>query len=148
MVASFAPSSQTRQDLTGDDLDLVGLVAVGDQDDAVDAGVDVGAELSHALLHAAADRVLDRRLAPGRDVPFGLEPLAHGRLGLGARAPDVDRELVSAGEGGGIAPGLAREGEDLLPRLRVALGRVEVREPAVAPGGRALEDRVDVAAHE
>src|SRR5881296_1781736 len=30
-------SAQGRQDLPGDELDLLGLVAIGDQDDAVDA---------------------------------------------------------------------------------------------------------------
>src|SRR5713226_451695 len=40
------------------------------------------------------------------------------------------------------------EALDLLPRLPVALGRVEVGEPAVALGRHTLEHRVDVAADE
>src|SRR5436190_6608990 len=97
---------------------------------------------------AAADRVLDRRLAPGGDVPLRLEPSAHRRLGLLAGAADVDRELVGACERLRVAPGLAGEAHDLLPRLPVALGRVEVGEPAVAHPGDAPEDGVHVAADE
>src|SRR5262249_31760396 len=69
------PPSEGRKDLPRDDLDLLGLVAVGDQDQPVDAGVDVGAELGHALVDAAADRVVDRGFAPRGHVPLGLEPV-------------------------------------------------------------------------
>src|SRR3990167_5789879 len=99
------------------------------------------AQLSEALLNAAADRVLDGGFAPRRHVPLGLEPIAHRRLGLRARAAHVDRELVGAGRGLRAAAGLAGEAHDLLPRLSVALGRVEVGEPAVALRGDPSEDR-------
>src|SRR3989449_9483147 len=147
-VTALPRSAQGGEDLFGDDLDLRGLVAIGDEDQAVDARGHVGAQLLDALLHAAADGVLDRRLAPRRDVPLGRQPVAHRRLRLGARDPDEDRELVGAGERSGIAAGLAREAEDLLPRLRVGLRRVEVRQPAVALRRHALEHGVDVAADE
>jgi len=65
-------------------LDLGGLVAIGDEDQAVDTARHVAAELLDALLHAAPDRVLDRRLAPRRDVPLGLKATAHRLLGVGA----------------------------------------------------------------
>src|SRR5439155_24549070 len=141
-------SAKLRQDLARDQLDLLGLVPVGDEDDPVDAGPDLGAELLDALVGAAAHGVLDRRLAPGRHVPLGLEPATHRRLGRLARAPDVDRELVGAGQGHRVAPGLAREPDDLFPRLPVALGRVEIGQPAVALRGDAPEHGVDVAADE
>src|SRR6476659_5800953 len=114
-------SAQRGKDLPGDDLDLLGLVAVGDQDDAIDARGHVGAELLDALPGAAADRVLDGRLAPGGHVPLRLQPLAHRRLRLGPRGPDQDRQLIGAGERLRISPGLAREADDLLPGLGVAL---------------------------
>src|SRR2546422_7687657 len=50
----------------------------------------VGAQLLDALLHAAANGVLDRRLAPRRDVPLGRQPVAHRRLRLGARGADEE----------------------------------------------------------
>src|SRR6058998_3065047 len=139
-------SVQRGDDLFRDDLDLLRLVAVGDEDDPLDAGGHVGPELLDALRHTAADGVLDGGLAPRRHVPLGLEPLAHGRLGLGARAPDVDRELVRAGQRLRITARLARERLDLLPRAAVALRRVEIREPTVALRRHTTQDRVDVAA--
>src|SRR5215510_7850729 len=139
-------AGQAGKDVAGDQLDLLGLVAIRDEDEAVHPRLDVGTQLLHALVSTAADRVLDRRFAPRGHVPLGLEPAAHRRLGRRARRPDVDRELVRAAERPGIAAGLTREADDLLPRAPVALGRVEVREPAVAARGHALEDRVDVAA--
>src|SRR2546422_9065305 len=89
-VTALPRSAQGGEDLFGDDLDLRGLVAIGDEDQAVDARGHVGAQLLDALLHAAADGVLDRRLAPRRDVPLGRLPVAHRRLGLGARRADTE----------------------------------------------------------
>src|SRR5215475_2233518 len=43
-----------------------------------------------------------------------------------------------------MAAGLTGERDDLVPRAAVALGRVEVGQPAVAPSRDALEDGVDV----
>src|SRR5262249_35716426 len=106
----------------------------------MDAGGDVGPQLLDAFPCATADGVLDGGLAPRSHVPFGLEPLAHRRLGLGARAPDVDGELVRAGQRLGIPAGLPRERLDLLPRAPIALRRVEVREPAVDRRRYAAQD--------
>src|SRR5256885_3718394 len=137
---------EAGENLAGDELDLRGLVAVRDQDEAVHPRRRVGRELGHALLDAPADGVLDRGFAPRGHVPLGLEPPTQRRLGLGARATDVDRELVRAGERLRVAPRLVGEAHDLRPRAPVALGRVEVREPAVALRRDALQDRVHVAA--
>ena len=51
---SLIVSAQRGQDLPRDDLDLLGLVAIGDQDDAIHARGDMGAQLLDALLDAAA----------------------------------------------------------------------------------------------
>src|SRR5262245_5111151 len=139
-------AGQARKDVAGDQLDLLGFVAVGDEDEPIHPRLDVGAKLRDTLVRVPANRVLDRRFAPGRHVPLGLEPSPHRRLGRLARGPDVDRELIRARERVRIAAGLAREADDLLPRAAIALRRVEVREPSVAARGHALEYRVDVAA--
>src|SRR2546427_7612378 len=100
-------SREPGENLARDQLDLLGLVAVRDQDDPVHPRRDVRAELGGALRGAPVDRVLEGRLAPGGDVPLRLEPPAHRRPGLLAGAADVDRELVRPGEGRGVAARLA-----------------------------------------
>src|SRR5262245_6458910 len=136
---------QPREDLASQDLDLLELVAVGNEDEAIHARRHVLPQLGHALVGTPADGVLDGRFAPGGHVPLRLEPVPHGRFRLRARTPHVDGELVGARERFGIAPGLARETEDLVPGAPVALRRVEVGQPTVPAGGRPPEHGVDVA---
>src|SRR5437879_3713747 len=91
-------SAEAGQNLRRDELHLILLVAVGDQDDPVDAGLEVPPELPDALVDAPVHGMVDRRFAPRGDIPLGLEPPAHRRLRFGARATDVDRELVRRGQ--------------------------------------------------
>ena len=63
----------------------------------------------------------------------GREPPPHVGRRLCPRL--ADGELIGGGEGSGAAAGLAREGRDLLPGAREALGDVEVGAPPVVRGG-------------
>src|SRR5499425_1961361 len=58
-------AGQARKDVAGDQLDLRGLVTVGEEDEPIHARIDVGAKLRNALVCSPADRVLDLLFAPG-----------------------------------------------------------------------------------
>src|SRR5271156_6413593 len=86
--------AQPRDYFGGDDLDLVGLVAVGDQDQLLHADGELGTQLGDAFVDGADDRRTLGRLAPGRIIPFLAEPFQHRRLDRHARWADIDRQLV------------------------------------------------------
>src|SRR6266571_8307754 len=136
---------QPWDDVARERLDLLLLVFVGNEDDAVDAGREVRLELLDALLRRAHDGAVHGRFRPRRVVPFGLQPVLHRRLDLVARA-DADRQLVGGGQFVRIAPGLLGVAAHACPRAGETLDRVIIREPAVALRRRALEHGVDVAA--
>src|SRR5499427_476724 len=57
-------AGEPGKDVAGDQLDLLRLVAIGNEDEAVHPRLDVGAQLLDALVSTAPDGVLDRRFAP------------------------------------------------------------------------------------
>src|SRR5262245_56418051 len=88
---------QAGNDLFRHGFDLLPLVLVRHENDAIDTGRKMRLELLHTLLDRTHDGAVHRRLRPGGVVPLGLQPVFHRSLDLGART-DANRQLIGGAE--------------------------------------------------
>ena len=85
---------ESRNDVARDDLDLLRLIAVGNEDELLGSDRDMRFELLDAFVDRAHDRALLGRFAPGREVPFLGQPLHHLAFDGLARFADHDRDTA------------------------------------------------------
>ena len=94
------------QDVWGDDLDLIHLVAIGHEDDLLNPDGVVLLELRDAFVDRAHDGAVARAVALRREVPLLVEPVHHLVFYCSARRANHDRELGGVLEGHRVAPDL------------------------------------------
>src|SRR5215467_11247394 len=116
--AASALRLQARNDLAGDNLDLIASVPVRHEDDLLNTDGEMLPELGNAFVNRTHDRAFPRAIALDREVPFLVQPIEHVGPYRFLRWADHDRQLRGIEQLVRVLAGILRSRTNLVPRLR------------------------------